>query len=693
MAWRWGWQAAAVVGLIGWGALILDRLFEPPPTLRAMGLAFFLGVGLLWLATIVIPRLLRRIDDRQLLTLLHHERPEEAELIATAIDLRSDPAPPNPKLAAATFDKAERTAEQLREVRLTRPASEYGFAWFAAVALGGAILLGLARTDLASRFIQRVALSQEPWPRRVELIAEGFRYDESTGEWTRPGVRGEPFEFSIVARVAPGGQPPRTVWARGPGRRLTTLTRLGSADAEAIEQRYRRRLERLDEETSYVIRGGDAALRLRLRPVDRPGLTDPRVVCSPPDYLRAESFTTAPATLTPMPEGSLVGFEANATKPLAAVEATLRTEDATPHAVAARLEGKSGRVIVEPLVLENSSVLTVLVTDRDGFVSAPIETPLEARADTPPTVGLELDGVGRAITRDARLPARAPLDDDQGVASVLLRLEVSDGDSPPVAIDLPTPVGLPGVARGVADLLSLRSAAGAGRLRLEPGDRLTVAAEAVDRYDLADRPPSSSTPITLEVVEPAELLARLGEAQRELGSAVESLRTDVERLEYEIDLATRRGQEDEPPESLARWASERGLDARKAAAGVAQAARRAAGIRRQVLNNRLDQPALAERLNSDAAAPLRRVADRDLKRVRQALRAEGEPLTTSRLAEASRAASQAVETLGRVAQSLNSQQTYNEVVALLRGLIREQRVVNERTTRQQNDNARRLLLD
>lgn len=690
------WQAAAMIGLVGWLALMLDRLFEPPASLRVVGLLAFLMGATVWLVVVVAPRLWRRIDDRQLLTLLHHERPDEAELISTAIDLRADPSPPNPTLAAATLEGAEHAVTRLEGVRLTRPASAYGLAWFATVALGGAILLGVARNDLAACFVERLTLSEKPWPRRVELVAEGFEFDTATGEWRRLGLRGEPFEFTVRARVGPGGQAPRTVWARGEDRRLTTLTRLGVTSPEATEQRYRRRLERIDEESIYTVRGGDAHLRLRLIPVERPRLIDPQVVCTPPDYLRAEAYCSAPTTLAPMPEGSLVRFEARSTKPLATVEAMLRTEDAPPAVLSARVEGDALRVTIDPVVLDDSGVLTVVLTDQDGFVSPPVETPLEAVNDTPPAVGIDLDGIGRAITRDARLPSRVRLDDDHGVASVALRVDVADDDSPAVTIDLPAPASLPGVARGVVDLLSLRSAASGGRLNLKPGDRLTVAAEALDHYDLADRSPSSSTPITLEVVSPAELLARLGDAQRELGGVVESLRSDVERLVYEIDLANRRGQEaaaDDAPGSLRRWAAERLLDARKASDGVAQAAKRATRLRRQVLNNRLDQPALAERLQSAAAAPLRRVVDRDLKRARQALRNGGDAPTAERLAEATSATRRAVETLGEVAQSLSSQQTYNEVVALLRGLIREQRAVNERTTRQQNNSARRLLLD
>lgn len=689
------WRAAAVLGLLSWAGLAVDRWLEPPASVRAVLLGVGCLLGLVWLVAIAAPRLLSKIGDRQLLALAHGRQPAEIELISTALDLRSNPASTSPALATETLRQASEAATRISDLRITRSASEYGLAWFAAVAFAGALMLGVARPDLASRYAKRLALSEEPWPRTVTLTADGFKLDAVSGEWLKRGVRGEPFEFAVIARVAEHGKLPRTVWSRSEDRRLTTLTRLGALDPYATEQRYRRRIERLDEETAFLIRGGDARLRLRLIPIDRTRLTEPVIACTPPGYLRTEAFKSEPATLTPLPEGSLIRFRARSTKPLARVEATVRSEGATPRAVAANLGVDTQTVLVEAIQLEESSVLTVVVFDQDGFASSPFETPLETRPDTPPVVGLELDGVGRAITRDARLPTRVRIDDDHGVAAATLHLQVSGSDSPAASIELPTPTKLPGVSRGVADLLSLRSSAGERSLRVEPGDRITIEASALDRYNLAERPAATSTPVTLEVVTRAELLARLGDAQRELGAVLESLRSDVERLEYEIDLASRRVSEtpDEEQGSLKRWSAERQLDARKAAQGVSQAASRAAGLRRQVINNRLDQPALAQRLQDGAAAPLRRVVDRDLKKVRQSLRRLDETTAAESLAEAAEATRRAVETLESVSKSLNSQQTYNEVVALLRGLIREQRAVNERTTKRQDDNARRLLFD
>lgn len=693
---RFLWQIAAALGLVLWLGILLDRLFEPSASIRLGVAVTLLGCLLGWLAWVIAPRLWRRIGERDLLTLLHHDHPTEADLMATALDLRSQSSPPNPELASKTITAADRAARSLKDVRLDRRPATMGSAWFAAVALGGALLLGIARPDLVQCFASRMALSERPWPRRVELVAEGFTFDEGSGEWSLIAPRGEPLEFSIRATTSPEHALPRTVWARGAagGRRgLSTLTRVGQPIVnDTKQQRFRRRIERLDADQTLTVTGGDARLRLRVVAAERPRLVETRIACQPPAYLNAPAFTVESTTLTPLPEGSVVTLSAMATKPLASIEAMLISQT-TPQPVDATIDDRGRSISLKPPRLDGSCVVTISVVDTDGLSSEPIDLPLESTPDTPPTVRLTLNGVGRAITRDARLPVLAAVDDDHDISGVELR--ISREASEPITLEMAAPIALPGDATGGADLLTLRSAGADKCLSVEPGDRLTLHAVAADRYDLAERPPTVSQAVVLEVVTAAELLARLGEAQRELRRGVDALLSDVERLVYELDLTQRRFVGGEPPtqEDLWRWASERALDTRKASDGIAGVADRADGLRRQLVNNRLDQPAMIDRLATAVIGPLRRVIDRDLMTTRQRL-AETEPAAVGEaLADSLASAQRAAETLERVAASLDSQQTYNEVVSLLRGLIREQRTVNERTAREEAEDARSLLLD
>lgn len=692
IAGRIGWLALAALAIAGWLFLIGDRWFEPPANFRFTVEITLFALGLGWLVVVAAPRLTRAIDDGDVVTLLHREHPREAMLISTSLDLRRE-AGGNPALRDATIAEADAAAQSLADVTLVSPPSSSAIAWFASFAAGAAMLLAVARPDMATAFVQRVALSEAPWPRRVELVAEGFEWDKQTGEWTKVVARGEPAEFEVIAQVESEDAPPETLWARGSRagvrQTLTTLTRVGApVENDAIQQRYRRRIDRVDGDLALTIRGGDGRIKVRLVAADRPKLTDLTVRCDPPAYLNAPPTSNEATTLRPLPEGGVATIAAGASKKLANVEATFRSADSqTPQALPANIEEDGKRVAIATPPLDDSLVVTIIATAADGLASEPIELPIEVAKDTPPAAILTLDGVGRAVTRDARLPVRVRLEDDHSVADVRLELRREEKS---IAVPIDPPTSLPKTVRGEADLLSLRSADPSQRLALQPGDRVQLVATAADRYDLSERPRSESRAIEIEVVTAAELLARLGDAQRELRASLESLQTDVERLEYEIDLANRRQGDAEEVTDLSRWSAERLLDVRKVSDGIADAATRADGLRQQVVNNRLEQPDLVDRLQRRVVQPLRVIEERHLAGAADAIRVSPDAASDAALTTALVGVQTAKAELERVLASLDTQQTYNEVVTLLRGLIREQQQVNEKTTRQENDSVRSL---
>lgn len=693
---RLAWQMLAFLGVALWAGLVLDRLFEPSPAVRLAVEIALATMVLGWLLLVALPRWLAPLTDQQLIKLLHHHAPEEANLLSTALGLRSEPPGVSARLREQTLAAAGHAAERLHSVRLVREPVSYGFAWFAGVALAGVAVLGVARPDLATSYVRRIGLTAESWPRRVQLSVTGFEYDAASAEWCRVAARGEPTEIEVFADTANRKKLPNGLWAQGTGRRrsLSGMTRVGPPiEGDRTRQRYRQRIERLDEDLTLTIRGGDARLRLRLLAAERPQLSDVTLTYRPPDYLAQPEAITTAATLAPLPEGSALVLRARSSKPLAAAEASVQSKSlAIPVAMQAAIDSTSDSLAIDLPRLTEPCGITLLLTDADGLWSEPYELPIEVARDRPPSVSLTLEGVARAVTRDARVPVLVSVDDDYALRSFGLR--VVSGDTT-IDLDLAVPASVPAVARGVVDLLSQRSASTDDRIRLEPGDRLTVAAVAADRYDLGERPPSESQPIELEVVTPEELLARLGESQRDLRRTIDTLVEDTQRLRYELDLGRRRLVDSEEDHAVGRqgWAAERRLDTRKAFDGVEEAARRAEGLRLQAVNNRLDQPALIDRLAKAVVRPLRRVASRDLAAILDRLGAigeGGEEADETTCKAAVEAATRAVTTLEQVAASLDSQQTYNEVVALLRGLVREQRRVNERTTRERSRSVRGL---
>jgi hypothetical protein len=334
--------------------------------------------------------------------------------------------------------------------------------------------------------------------------------------------------------------------------------------------------------------------------------------------------------------------------------------------------------------------------DVDGAqVVAPFELLLDVTPDDPPTVELRLAGVGQVVTRDASIQTLARVNDDHGADYVtLLLVSESIGEEKSlVARRIVTAISnrLPVEQPLVTDLLALRSEDPANRLVLNVGDQLIIQAEVSDRYDLAPREPSRSESITLEIVTPQELLARIAERESELRQTLEGVLSDARRLSYSIDLRRRRELDTNDDSTRpAGWLADGVLQTRKTQRGVKAVAEAAMELRKEVLNNRLDQSALVNRLQGDVSRPLEKVAKGPLTRLGEQLIAAGE---TGDLELAAKECAVAVAAIEKVLASLESRETYNEVVTMLRGLIRDQRRVNDRTEREQRDEARRLLLE
>ena len=89
------WILVEAISLIGlsiaawfWSTLLLDWLIEPPPVVRLLAI----GTLCLWVSTIVLNRLIRRLRaplrDEQLALLVERTHPELQDSLSTAVELR-----------------------------------------------------------------------------------------------------------------------------------------------------------------------------------------------------------------------------------------------------------------------------------------------------------------------------------------------------------------------------------------------------------------------------------------------------------------------------------------------------------------------------------------------------------------------------------------------------------------------------
>ncbi|NBW88123.1 MAG: hypothetical protein EBR23_15165, partial [Planctomycetia bacterium] len=187
----------AAVGLF-WTTLLLDRLIEPPPWLRAAALATAaLGLAAL-LATSLLRRLTVPLSDEALALAVERTHPQFGDSLLTSITLAAGLADDaDPDLALRT------TAAALARLGEVRPRSLFRWrrlsllATAAVLAAAGVGALAVLRPALTTIWVRRmVFLLPDPWPRQVMLEAEGF------SDGVRTVARGSDVELIVRARAA-----------------------------------------------------------------------------------------------------------------------------------------------------------------------------------------------------------------------------------------------------------------------------------------------------------------------------------------------------------------------------------------------------------------------------------------------------------------------------------------------------------
>ncbi len=676
--WRLAWRAATAIGVAFWVGLAVDRTWEPSPRGRLVFCVLAAIGAIAWSVREAWPLLRRKYSDAEIAQLIATRLPKGADPLLTAVDAPSADSPQAAALAEATRAVANTVLAKQGPLRIVRPTVESGWPWLAVVLLGSALLLAVVRPASFACYGRRMALSAEAWPRAVRLLPEGFEYESASGDWIRKVARGEPYEIRLKADLSDGHRSPGTVryharWTTG--ERLSgTFIRIGES-----KQEYRLLLEATTSNALLRVAGGDCHLRLRLEAITPPAIINAGLRITPPSYLQMPAYEATASAMGPLPEGARIQLLLTTSKPLARATAQWVQEAAEPAlSIAATIDEKEKGIKIDLPLIKSTGELVVSFFDTDGIASVePHLLLLDILPDEPPTVELRPVGVVRTITRNARIPFHVSAKDDHGIGtmellverdekpwhSMLLYAEASHAPDGSVVID-----------QQEIDLLSLRSS---GK-EVKVGQRLTLRANVTDRYDLGSFHNATSEPITLRVVTPEEILARIGETERALRETLEGTLSDARRLAYAL------AHQASPSAS-----SNQLLDTRKVLRSLQSVAASFATLRDEVINNRLDQPVMVKRLTSDILAPLRSIVREELRPLEAFL----ESPTAEKGSEASSLATRTVKNIERVLDHLERRESYNEVVALLRGLIREQRRVNDKTESERRTRARRSLLD
>jgi hypothetical protein len=347
--------------------------------------------------------------------------------------------------------------------------------------------------------------------------------------------------------------------------------------------------------------------------------------------------------------------------------------------------------------------------------------------DQAPQMAVQLDGIGSAITREARVAVAGRIADDYGVGRVWFEYAVDQQEPKTRAIaelkDAPSVYNLTNEGLEVHDLL------------LKPGQKLAVTVKAADLCDLDGGPHvSGGERWLLDVVTPEQLRAMLEARELVLRQRFEQLlqemtetRDLLSRMQFASDKPAdgphpnplpkgegtgarpaKKAAGAEPGEEETVDSPERQRDlrflrvqgaltnCRKGAPEISAIAESFDDICKQLVNNRIDTPELTKRLKGRIADPLHRLADKMFPDLDRRLDELQSLLDDAKQAPALRdGAQQQAEAIllamRTIRDSMIELEDFNEAVELLRSIAEAQKKLHEQTEKRHKEKVRDLL--
>lgn len=739
------------VGLTFWAALALDYLpvlvgaSEMPWQARAVILA---GISLV-LAYILYRWILRRafvrLADHSMAVLLERRFQKFQDSLVTAVEMSERPDHAVDFSKDMLLHSKEDALAQIGHVRL---GEVFNFAplmlsgLFAAL-LGGTIgLFAVFNLEALTLWSNRLyMLDTEPWPRsaRVEVVGiEVLRAAAAPGE--SPTSQVLDFKGQAV-KVAKGSNVKLRVHADAAARVVPEVCVLKYHTAESDRgrvnmQRVGRARQGYQDYTydgkplkgilstiDFDVLGYDhRTASYRIDVVESPAVVETQLYCEFPPYMVNEKLSLRlPRTLDlttgmQLPRGTSINIRGRANKDLA--EVRIRNVDSgETTSIDVGREGDRQSFSLPVIKLDQNLSLEVILLDTDGVLSErPHRVVVAAVPDEAPRVEILLEGIGSAITPDARIPVSGKVQDDYDVAKTWFELAAGDLDPHEFPIEL----AAAGKLSAAVDLREIRSE-GEKALSLKPKDKLVLTVKASDKYNLEGAANiGSGDRYELDVVTPEELLALLETREagmrRRFEQIIEEMtesRDSLLRVKSETPEKGAKGPAAtavpgekplDPKEAEERAKSLRLLFVQRALLQSSKSAQEVLGvsgafreIREEIINNRIDSEDRKARLKDEVADPLEHVAKELFPELDKRLVDLEKQLAGAATADAAAQASidQANEILlelDKVLQKLIKFETYNELIDIVRSLIAEQERLIDATKTQQKNEAKRDLL-
>ena len=712
--------AVAWVGFAYWVGLALDYLpvlvgsDEMPRAARTV-LITVVSAVLAWiLYRWLLRRAFVRLGDGSMALLLERRFPELEDSLLTAVstpdrDSKSELSNIKEAMAQRAIDLANERSAHLnpRKVLNMRPLLRSGFSALLAVISIAAFAL-IARQACATWTSRFLLLSDEKWPRRAHV--EVLELPQGTRKV------GEGADFLVRARaVATRPTPAPEVCVIEFRTQNGDTGRVNmSRDGDALEgyQYYRYAgppFQGMLESVAFDVIGFDHRVSdLQIEVVPTPAIVSVELHCKFPDYLNRSPRKQTWAPGLTLPFGTDVSLVGESTKPLSKVtlEDIQTTEtsaieysdtDDTPN----EFEHHVG-------VITETVSLRINLLDRDDVQSdQPYLVTINSVEDTAPQVSARLVGIGTAITPDARLPISGEIADDYGVQRSWSQIEIPDRN-------VSQQLEFAGKMEGdFSEVLDFRRQRTSGGIELKADEKIVLSIRANDNFDLDDsNRVGSSDDFPLDVVTADELLALL--EARELGlkqrfeqilRELNETRDTLLRMQAELEEQANRGTSDVNAESDAQQLTLRLLRAQRAQQQAGKSQQEVEGvadsfgdIREELINNRVDTPERRERLQQKIVDPLQQIVAvqfpkwiTDIGTLETELNSRPLPIQTCQTTVVD--ANELIFALEQVLQSMLELETYNELLDLVRSIIKEQKSIQGKTAEERKRRARALLGD
>lgn len=634
----------AQMALDSWLRLSLDQR-------AVVNLVISLGIIFFALRELVLP-LARPLSNQRLATEVDRLYPELHGQLATAVQFAAGDVgrvqSNSPQLVAATVAE---TLESLPDVTFLA-ALDHRRAGRRLAELGGLGLFVLSAwlilPGMFSTWFQRSWLLRDiPWPQRTYLVPEEFVHGE------RRLPRGD--EFELLARIIGKVPPAATLeWWTESGRR-------GESEMEFVgEERLRARLGAITEDLNFRLVGGDERTGdFHVHVVERPAVLRTAIRIEPPEYTGSPAVTLEQQTVIEALAGSRLIIDATLNKPVK--QAAL----AGTQGPVGTLEQIAPDKIRVTWAAPASGAYAFELSDADGIESVrPVRLTLKITPDAPPSLKLELVGVGELVTPDAGLPARLSASDAYGLAKV--HLLVQKNDEPPHS-----PVS-ENFQRGRREFL-VEHELDLTSFEPHPGDTLKIWADAAD-HDPAGPNVGSSTPVTLKVVSNTDLLAALAEREIELRREFERVISSQRGINDALQRLLAGLSEGGPPQSaVAQRLGGQGRQEDAAAGRCVVLQRSFAQVLAEMRVNRVAKSADERRLLDRISEPLGRLATGPMATVTGAVAQIRRSVVRTDVAQLATALDETLATMQKILANMLELEGYREAVAALESLLQDQK--------------------